>query len=45
MKKKQKQLSPLQLEARKIANKYVDYKKVKREDFHNEISQALKNIV
>ncbi|WP_337903571.1 IS256 family transposase [Mesomycoplasma ovipneumoniae] len=35
----------MQLEARKIANKYVDYKKVKREDFHNEISQALKNIV
>ncbi|WP_069099085.1 IS256 family transposase [Mesomycoplasma ovipneumoniae] len=45
MKKKQKQLSPLQLEARKIANKYVDYKKVKREDFNNEISHALKNIV
>ncbi|WNM15188.1 transposase [Mesomycoplasma ovipneumoniae] len=45
MKKQQKTLSPLQLEARKIANKYVDYKKVKREDFHNEISQALKNIV
>ncbi|WNM17223.1 transposase [Mesomycoplasma ovipneumoniae] len=45
MKKKQKQLSPFELEAKKLVDKYADYKKIKREDFHNEISQALKNIV
>ncbi|WP_341433473.1 hypothetical protein [Mesomycoplasma ovipneumoniae] len=45
MKKQQQNLSPLQLEAKKIANKYAEYKKVKIEDFHNEISHMFKNIV
>ncbi|WHF53268.1 IS256 family transposase [Mesomycoplasma ovipneumoniae] len=42
MKKQQKTLSPLQLEARRIASKYADYKKITKEDFHNEISHMFK---
>ncbi|MDW2921806.1 hypothetical protein R7V43_00270 [Mesomycoplasma ovipneumoniae] len=38
MKKQQKTLSPFELEAKKIVDKYADYKKLKKEDFHNEIS-------
>ncbi|VEU61730.1 Uncharacterised protein [Mesomycoplasma dispar] len=29
---------PFELEAEKIVNKYADYKKLKKEDFYNEIS-------
>ncbi|WP_196243084.1 transposase, partial [Mesomycoplasma ovipneumoniae] len=42
MKKQQKTLSPLQLEARRIASKYADYKKITKEDFHNEMSHMFK---
>ncbi len=45
MKKEQKNLSPSQLKAEKIANKYTDYKKLKKEDFHNEISHMFKTFV
>ncbi|XBE77966.1 IS256 family transposase [Mesomycoplasma ovipneumoniae] len=45
MKKQQKNLSPSQLKAEKIANKYVDYRKLKKEDFHNEISHMFKTFV
>ncbi|WP_337905144.1 IS256 family transposase [Mesomycoplasma ovipneumoniae] len=38
MKKKQKQLSPLELGIEKFAKKYVDNKKLKKEDSRNKIS-------
>ncbi|WP_232510537.1 hypothetical protein [Mesomycoplasma dispar] len=43
MKKEQKKLSPFELEAEKIVNKYADYKKLKKEDFHEKakLSQHL----
>ncbi len=34
MKKQQKTLSPFELEAKKLVDKYADYKKIKKEDFH-----------
>ncbi len=42
MKKQQKTLSPFELEAKKLVDKYADYKKIKKEDFHNEISHMFK---
>ncbi|MDW2928131.1 transposase [Mesomycoplasma ovipneumoniae] len=45
MKKEQKTLSPVELEAKKIANKHADYKKLKKEDFDNEISHMFKTFV
>ncbi|MDW2892071.1 transposase [Mesomycoplasma ovipneumoniae] len=45
MKKEQKNLSPVELETKKIASKYADYKKLKKEDFHNEISHIFKTFV
>ncbi|VEU71154.1 transposase, mutator type [Mesomycoplasma ovipneumoniae] len=42
MKKQQKTLSPFELEAKKLVDKYADYKKLKKEDFHNEISHMFK---
>ncbi|WHF53311.1 IS256 family transposase [Mesomycoplasma ovipneumoniae] len=45
MKKDQKNLFPFELEAKKIANKYTDYKKLKKEDFHNEISHIFKTFI
>nr|WP_240535860.1 IS256 family transposase [Mesomycoplasma ovipneumoniae] len=45
MKKEQQNLSPLELQPEKIANKYGDHKKLKKEDFHNEISHMFKTFV
>ncbi|WNM13999.1 IS256 family transposase [Mesomycoplasma ovipneumoniae] len=45
MKKEQKNLSAVELETKKIASKYADYKKIKKEDFHNEISHIFKTFV
>ncbi len=45
MKKQQQNLSPFELEAKKIASKYADYKKLKKEDFNNEISHMFKTFV
>ncbi|MCN0157961.1 transposase [Mesomycoplasma ovipneumoniae] len=32
----------MQLEAKKLVDKYADYKKIKKEDFHNEIPHMFK---
>ncbi|WP_341491755.1 hypothetical protein [Mesomycoplasma ovipneumoniae] len=45
MKKQQQNLSPYNLVAKEIVSKYDDYKKLIKEDFHNEISYRFKNLV
>ncbi len=45
MKKQQQNLSPYELVAKEIVKKNADNKKLKKENFHNEISYRFKNLV
>ncbi|WNM16269.1 hypothetical protein [Mesomycoplasma ovipneumoniae] len=45
MKKKQKQLSPIELEIEKFAKKYVDSEKFKKEDSRNKISVIFETFI
>ncbi|WP_010321447.1 hypothetical protein [Mesomycoplasma ovipneumoniae] len=45
MKKQQQNLSPYDLVAKEIVSKYDDYKKLIKEDFHNQISHIFKNLL
>lgn len=42
MKKPIKKFSPFEQEAENLVKKYANYKKIKKEDFHNEIANMFK---